>query len=161
MCDNTLYVRVCVYTLIQRIWIRQKGNLRSLLMVGGGGGIDSRKPFSARMIWRKGWIEKRILCRMDALKNGWSSRSYYTPNHHPLKIVFQILFFKTSLPLNGYIAAFKCVPPTGSDDLCLPFCLILIVCFTSTSFLCRLRAAPTPGRVAGALLGGVRLPGPL
>ena len=38
---------------------------------------------------------------------------------------FQKLFFKSSLPLNGQ-CCFLVYPPTSSDDLYLPFCLILI-----------------------------------
>ena len=55
--------------------------------------------------------------------------------HFPKVDVLPKLFFKSSMLLNSYSAAFDSVSPTNSsDDLCLPFCLIFIPRCTSTLY---------------------------
>ena len=52
-----------------------------------------------------------------------------TLNHHPPKMdVLPKCFLQIILAAKQLCAAFKYVPSTSSDDLCLLFCLILILC---------------------------------
>ena len=55
-----------------------------------------------------------------------------TPNHHPSKMdVFSKTFLHIILASIWFVRYLRS-PPTNSDDLCLLFCLILILCLDSS-----------------------------
>ena len=78
-------------------------------------------------------LKKRMNRRTNTWRNGCFGKIndlpvHISPNHHPPKmnVLSKKLFFKSSLPLNGY-CSIQFRPPTSSDDLCLPLCRILIL----------------------------------
>ena len=77
-----------------RLRIRQKRRQRSSLLIGGWNWM-LHKSFSPRMIWRKGWIEQKKMCRNDDLENGCSFGA------HPTKPFFY--FTISSIPPNIFI----------------------------------------------------------
>ena len=86
--------------------------------------------FSCRMIWRKGQIDEQTLGRLDASEKMDDHLVHTTPNHNPPKMdgfFAQKLYFKSSLLLvNGY-CIIQVRPTNSSDDLCLFFCLFLLL----------------------------------
>ena len=107
---------------MQRRRNRPKRRQRSSLLFGGQNSFKSipHYRFTTRMIWRKGWIEERTLCRMDASRQT-------TPHHPPPKMDVLTKTLLQIIHAAGYSAAFKYVTPNSSDDLCLLFCLFLLV----------------------------------
>ena len=113
---------VCILHRI-RILYRSKGKGHRRCWLGDG--IDSipcRTPDLA-----PGWIEERILRKMDYLEK-WMI-IWFTPHQTttlPKLMSFQKHFFKSSSSLN-LLCSIQVCPPTSSDDLCLSFCDILIL----------------------------------
>ena len=78
----------------------------------------SYEKFSAWMIWSKGLID-----------NPSFSKSFISPNiFFPFHLILHII-----LGLNDK-CGIQFYPPTSSDDLCLPFCLILILCLNTNNW---------------------------
>ena len=84
---------------------------------------------AARTIWRKVFKRTSILRGFwfGVVWTGWSS---IFPKH-PFRQVFNLLFTLFYKSFWHQIASAACnciysVPPTSSDDLCFPFCLIFI-----------------------------------
>ena len=90
---------------------------RSSLLVGGK--IECRTAHYSQNDLKK-MTKGRNDAGMDALEK-------YQTTTLPKWIFFQKLFFKSSLPINCY-CYIQFRPPTSSDDFCLLFCLILLLC---------------------------------
>ena len=109
---------------LHRIRIREMGRQRSSLLVGG----RHAAQYSHK---RQDDLKKRMNRIMDTWWNGCFGKTddhlvHPTPNHHPPKMdflsktVFQIILADKWLVRHSTTVC----PPTSSDDLCLPFCLI-------------------------------------
>ena len=81
--------------------------------------------------WMDGFttrMKKRMHRRMDAWQNGSSEKwminlVHTTPNHHPPKMdILQKTFLQIILAVKWIVR-----PPNSSDDLCLLFCLFLLL----------------------------------
>ena len=81
--------------------------------------------------WMDGFttrMKKRMHRRMDAWQNGSSEKwminlVHTTPNHHPPKMdILQKTFLQIILAVKWIVR-----PPNSSDDLCLFFCLFLLL----------------------------------
>ena len=76
------------------------------------------------MTWRKGLIEERTHGGMDTSKK-WMIHT--TPNHHPAKKDVLPKTFLQIILAAKWLGGIQVHPSNSSDDLCLLFCLILLL----------------------------------
>ena len=116
----------------------RKQRQRSSLMVGERNCFYwmPHQRFSDRLIWRKGLIREKILCGMDDIEkymNGFVWRKPDDPlfsksSISPIIFCSIYPFLQIILGLNDS-CGIQFQHTTSCDNLCLPFCLILILCF--------------------------------
>ena len=112
-----------------RIRISQKGRQRSLLLKRGTEFIQFHAVLE---ILHQDDLNNRMNRRTDTWRNGCFRKTddhpvCTTPNHHPPQL--GVLKKNSANHPSCQMAseAFKSIPQRNSDDLCLPFCLILIL----------------------------------
>ena len=108
---------------------RRKGKGRHCSLRDGIDSIPCRnRCFPPGWFWRKGWIEKRLLGGMDALKKWMIIR--FTPHQTttlPKWMFSQKPFFKSTLLLNGYCGIQVYVPQTTAATFALSSVFILLL----------------------------------
>ena len=104
----------------QRRRNRQKRRQRSSLLFGGQNTFNSipRDRLSTRMIWRKGWIEEKTRGRMDI---------YLLIHTKPPPYQNWIFFEKLFICAAKWLLRHSIKSPKSSDNLCLLFCLFLLL----------------------------------